>query len=192
MRKTLFYGIVAAILAAAPANAQSLTGFFGGSNLEPLANGPLVRNLEAQSQNRVPQPNVNAFDDYFLINGTGRLVVNFNGALQIKGLVPISTWIGVAPYSNHEIWFDIQAGFDIVKQHYNMPNAAAGHVVVYKTVNTQQLVYDYAVALQTGRCQEYLFTPATFGFQMGLMTRCHWSLSDFRRPVRPAVRPRKR
>lgn len=190
MRKTLLYAVVAATLATAPASAQSLTGFLGGSNLDPLAQSPYVLNLEAQSSTHTAQANVNAFNQFFLINGPGKLVVQFNNALQNLGQVHIRNWIGVAQYSNHDIWFDLQYGFDLVKAQFNLPpGAKAGHVVVYKTLNTGQLVYDYAVQLPLGSptCQEYLFTPAILGYQIGMRTRCFWSLADFRRPLRSSA-----
>jgi hypothetical protein len=188
MLKTLLYGAIAATLAIAPASAQSLTGFLGGSYLDPLAQSPLVLNLEAQSSSHTPQADVNAYDQFFLINGPGKLAVQFNHALQNLGQVRIPGWIGVKPYSNHEIWYDLQWGFELVKTHFNMPNAKAAHVVVYKTLNTDQLVYDYAIPVPgTPVCQEYLFTPVTFGFQAGLRTRCYWTLDQFRRPIRTSA-----
>ena len=60
MRKTLMCGAIAgaigAALAATPANAQYLTGFLGGSNLEPLTQSPLILNLEAQSSTTRRKP----------------------------------------------------------------------------------------------------------------------------------------
>jgi len=182
MRKALLLGVVAATLAIAPASAQSLTQFFQSANLDPLAHSPMLLNLEAQSASKTAQPDVNAFDDFFLINGPGKLVVNFDKQLQNKGDVPLPGWIGVAQYSNHAITADLQEGFEKVKAHYKMPNAKAGHVTVYKTLNTGQLVYDYAVQRTPGApsCQEYLFTPSTGGFQLGMQTGCYWSLQNFR------------
>ncbi len=177
MRKALLLGLAVVTLAIAPARAQSLTSFFQTANLFPLAQSPTVLNLVAQSTTKTPQANVNAFNDFFLINGPGKLVVNFNKNLQNKGQVPIKGWIGVLPYSNHEIFSDIQREFDQVKARYNMPNARAARVTVYKTVNTHQLVYDYAVQTTSSvSCREYLYTPATNGFQLGMVTRCYFSL----------------
>jgi hypothetical protein len=188
MRKAVLGGFFAAILMIAPASAQNLTTFLGGSNLEPLAQSPLILNLEAQTTSKVAQPNVNAFNDFFLINGPGRLVVNFNGALQNKGQVKIPGWIGVAQYTNHEIWFDLQFGFELVKARFGIPNAMAAHVVIYQTLNTGQLVYDYAVqpSPSSNRCQEYLFTPIVMGFQQGLPTSCYWTLGGFGPHMRAA------
>jgi hypothetical protein len=190
MLKAFFYGVVAAAtLAIAPASAQSLTGFLGSSNLDPLAQSPMVLNLEAQSSTHMAQGDVNTFNQFFLINGPGKLVVQFNTALQNLGQVRIPAWIGVAQYSNHDIWFDLQFGFDLVRRQFNMPGAQAGHVVVYKTLNTGQLVYDYAVPIFPGSptCQEYLFTPVSFGYQLGMRTRCYWTLSQFKRPMGSAA-----
>lgn len=182
MLKALLGGLFAAFLMAAPASAQTLTFFLGTANLEPLAHTPTVLNIEAQSATKTPQFNVNLFDDFFLINGNGKLVVNFNYALANKGQKQLPGWIGVAQYSNHEIlMFDLQFGFELVKTHFNIPNAQAAHVVIYKTLNTGQLVYDYAVPLapHANRCQEYLFTPAGWGYQLGMQTSCYWSLGSF-------------
>lgn len=181
MRKALLLGIVASFLAAAPASAQSLTWFFFSSWLDPLAQSPLILNLTAQPSSRIAQADVNAFDDFYLINGPGKLRVHFNRQLQNLGQVPLPGWIGVAQYSNREILYDLQYGFERVKANYNMPNARAGSVTVYKTLNTGQLVYDYAVVLRAPNiCREYLFTPATGGFQLGFQVNCFKSLRPLR------------
>lgn len=176
MRRAFLLGVVAFVLAVAPARAQSLTFFFNTSWLDPLAQTPLVMNLVAQSSRRVALSDVNAFDDFFLINGVGKLRVNFNGQLQNKGQVPLPGWLGAAPYSNHEILYDLQVGFERVKANYNMPGARAGHVIVYKNVQNAQLVYDYAVQIGPRICQEYLFTPATGAFQLGMRVGCFQTL----------------
>ena len=181
MRKALLLGVAALLSAAAtPASAQSLTFFFNTSFLDPLARSPLLLNLSAQSANKVAQADVNVFNDYFLINGPGRLRVNFNRQLQIKGQRPLPGWLGVAQYSNHEIFFDLQEGFQRVKANFNIPSARAGHVTVYKTLNTGQLVYDYAVQISGNVCQEFLFTPVTGGFQRGFQVNCFETLGTMR------------
>src|SRR5262245_757023 len=101
MRKTLLLGIAAWILATGAASAQSLTFFLATAYLDPLAQSPFVLNLTAQSSSKVAQADVNAFDDFFLINGPGKLRVNFNYLLQNKGQMPLPGWIGVAQFSNH-------------------------------------------------------------------------------------------
>jgi hypothetical protein len=176
--RALLLAATAATLAFAPANAQSLTSFFRGANLDSLAQSPTVLNLTAQSATKMAGGDVNAFNDFFLINGPGKLMVNFDGQLQNKGQVNLPGWIGVLQYSNHDISADIQEGFEKVKARYHMPGAKAGHVTVYMTINTHQLVYDYAIQRTPGaaRCQEYLFTPATGGFQLGLQTACFTTL----------------
>lgn len=176
MRKALVFGVLAMLLAVSPARAQSLTFFFKTAYLDPLAQSPLLLNLTAQSSQKVPQASVDAFDDYFLINGPGRLMVNFNSALQNKGQVALPGWIGVAQYSNYAISYDLQGGFLQVKAKYNMPNARVARVTIYRTLNTGQLVYDYAVPRAGGRCQEYLFTPDNAGFQLGMQVNCYTTL----------------
>ncbi|HEY0282929.1 MAG TPA: hypothetical protein VGC27_09935, partial [Rhizomicrobium sp.] len=162
------------------AQAETLTQFFGASDLTGLAKDTTVLNLEAQSASKTAQTDVNAFDDFFLINGAGKLVVNFDRALHNKGEAAIPGWVGVARYSNHVIKSDIQAGYEAVKAQYKLTNAL-GHVTVYKTLNTGQLVYDYAVELSPGSavCQEYLYLPATKAFQLGMTVGCYWTLDSF-------------
>jgi len=187
MRSELFFVAIIILMAVAPAHAQSLTFFFNTTNLEPLAQSPQLRILAGQSSNKIPQADVNAFDDFFLINGPGKLEVNFNGQLQNKGQKPLPYWAGNTAYSNHEILYDLQAGFSQVKAKYNIPNARAGNVTVYKTLLTKQIVYSYAVSLSRTICQQYLFTPATGGLQIGMRAGCFWSLSNARQ-ARPGGR----
>ena len=183
MQRAFLAGLVACVLTAAPVHAQSLTSFFSTSFLYPLAQTPLVMNLTAQSSRRIALANVNAFDDFFLINGDGKLRVRFNGQLQNLGQVTMPGWVGAAPYLNHEIIYDLQAGFERVKANYKMPNARVGHVTVYKNVQNSQLVYDYAVQIGPRVCQEYLFTPITGGFQLGMRVGCFQTLGPGRRSV---------
>jgi len=184
MRNAFLYGIVAAVLAASPASAQSLTDFFRYSNLDQLDKGQPILDLEAQSASKTPQSDVNVFDDFFLIAGDCQrppaFVVNFDRQLQNKGERVIGCWIGVLGYSNHEISADLQEGFKAVAAHFHLGDAKAAHVVVYKTLNTHQLVYDYAIP-RGARCQEYLYTPAAGGFQLGMQTNCYWTLQGFGR-----------
>jgi hypothetical protein len=176
MRKRLWLAAMALLLIAAPARAQSLTLFFNNANLVPLAKSPQLRILAAQPANKMPQADVNAFDDFYLINGPGKLKVHFNGQLRNLGMKALPYWAGNTPYSNHDIFFDLQVGFGLVKTHFNIPNALAGNVTVYKTTNTNEIVYSYAVSLSRTVCQQYLFTPATGGFQRGMQASCYWSL----------------
>ena len=167
-------------LTVAGARAETLTQFLSGINLTPLAKGPMVLNLEAQSTTKTPQDDVNKFDDFFLINGMGKFVVNFDHALANKGQVAIPGWMGVAPYINHAITADIQDGWTAVKAHFKL-TMGLGHVTVYRTLNTGQLVYDYAVLTSpdAASCQEYLYTPARMTFQKGLVAGCYWVLEQF-------------
>ena len=102
--------------------------------------------------------------------------MHFNRQLQNLGQLSLRHWVGVAQYSNSDMTYDLQSGFDQVKTAYKMPAARAGHVTVYKTINTGQLVYDYAVQKTKTMCREYLFTPATGGIQFGFVVPCFQSL----------------
>lgn len=176
MRKSLWLGVIAWMLASAPASAQPLTLFLRSAPLGGLAQSPDVLNLSAQPVNKVPQNTVNAFNDFYLINGPGKLKVHFNEFLQNLGQKALPGWIGVARYSNHAIFYDLDIGWEEVKAHYKMPSARVARVTVYKTLNTGQLVYDYAVPMNGGVCREYLFTPETQGFQLGMVVNCFETL----------------
>lgn len=183
MQKTLLATAAVSVLAlACGASAQSngLTTFLSSSNLAPLSQTATVLNLEAQMADGSAQQDVNAFNQFFLINGTGKLVVQFNGSLANQGQKAIPGWMGVAQYSNHTISSDLQAGWQAVKTKFSL-TAGVSSVVIYKTLNTGQLVYDYRSPVSAGSatCQEYLYTPASAGFQMGVRTNCTWSLSSF-------------
>lgn len=184
MRRSVLLWVLVCVLSAGAAQAQfNLTEFFRDSDLEPLAHTKEVLLLVAQSADGAPGEDVNNFDDFFLINGVGRLVVEFNRELEKKGQTEIPGWIGVADYLQTEIPADkdIQAGFLLTREHFDLGDAPAGHVSVYKTINTQEIVYDYAVVqyAQEPRCQEYLYTPQTGDFQEGLQVSCRFSLSNF-------------
>jgi hypothetical protein len=170
---------VALVMAASGAQAQniSLNRFFGTANLQPLAETPMVLNLGAQMDHRTVQQDVNKFDDYMLINGTGKKRVFFNRHLMNQGSITLGSWTGVAPFEVREVRFDIQAGWEAVKAKYGLTNGVA-HVIIYKPLNSSQLVYDYAVPIGSSEmnCQEYLFTPNS-GFQVGLKTGCWIGLS---------------
>jgi len=180
MKQALLVACAALALSVSGAEAETLTQFFSGSNLVPLAKSATVLNLEAQSSDKTAVTDVNAFDDFFLISGTGKLVVNFDHALKNKGEVKIPMWIGVARYTNHAIKADLQAGYEAVKAKYSL-TAGVGHVVVYKTLNTGELVYDYALETSAGspQCQEYLYVPAKKQFQQGMTVSCTWTLQNF-------------
>jgi hypothetical protein len=178
--KMLLAAAAAAALTAGTAEAQgfSLTDFFKTSNLQPLAGTPMLLNLGAQMDHRTFQQDVNNFDDFMLIDGTGKKRVVFNRHLMNQGTMTLGGWMGVAQFDNHTISSDLQAGWQAVKAKYSLTNGVA-HVIVYKTINTSQLVYDYAVQLGSSGmdCQEYLYTPATGGFQLGMRTGCWIGLS---------------
>ncbi|MGH6871539.1 MAG: hypothetical protein ACREHE_08535 [Rhizomicrobium sp.] len=170
----------ALVLVSGAASAQgsfSLTQFFSTSNLQPLAGTPTVLNLAAQMDHRTLQQDVNNFDDFMLINGTGKKRVFFNRHLMNQGTMVLGSWIGVAQFDNHTITADLEDGWKAVKAKYSLGSVA--HVIVYKTLNTNELVYDYASPIGSSEmnCQEYLYTPSTKGFQLGMKTGCWIGLS---------------
>ncbi|MBV8978558.1 MAG: hypothetical protein JO261_04425 [Alphaproteobacteria bacterium] len=176
----VFAAAAALALTGSAADAQgfSLTQFFATSNLEPLSGTPTMLNLGAQMDHRTFQQDVNNFDDFMLIDGTGKKRVMFNRHLMKQGSMALGSWVGVAQFDNHSITADLQAGWQAVKAKYSLTTGLA-HVIVYKTLNTSQLVYDYAVQLGNSdmNCQEYLYTPATGAFQPGFRTGCWIGMS---------------
>lgn len=56
-------------------------------------------------------------------------------------------------------------------------------IIVYKTINTNQVVYDYAFKKSNGRCQEVLYTPPQPGVEheqceYGMDVDCHFDFSN--------------
>ena len=179
--KLLAAAAAALALTAGTASAQSdfwLTKFFATANLQPLSGTPMLLNLAAQMDHRTMQNDMNKFDEFMLISGDGKKRVFFNRHLMSQGTMEIGNWIGVAQFDNHTVTPDIEAGWEAVRTKYNLTRGAA-HVIVYKTINTSQLVYDYAAPVGDSEmnCQEYLYTPATRGMQLGMRTMCWIGLS---------------
>jgi hypothetical protein len=179
MKQALLVACATIAVSMAAAQGETLTQFFSTSDLTALSQGPNVMNLAAQSLKKKPVADLNTFDDFFLINGTGTLVVNFDHALKNKGEVKIPGWVGAAAYSNHDIKTDLTAGFQAVMKAY-APKGMLANLVVYKTLNTSQMVYDYAFTIPGSQsCQEYLYVPALGSTELGMTKGCYWKLKDF-------------
>lgn len=167
-------------LGAASAKAETLTAFFSTSDLTKIAGTTDVLDLAAQNAAKTGSQDVNTFDDFYLINGTGQLVVNFDHSLKVKGQAKIPGWLGPALMSNKEITADIQDGWLVVKKAFGLSGPVA-NITVYKTLNTSQVVYCYTAlpADSNNMCMQYLYTPATKKTEPGMKATCYWDLKDF-------------
>lgn len=167
-------------LGAGSAKSETLTTFFRTSDLTKIAHTGQVRDLAAQNLSKTGSQDVNSFDDFYLINGAGQLVVNFDHSLNVKGQVKIPMWLGPGQMSNKEISADIQAGWLIVKKAFGLSGPVA-NVAVYRTLNTSQIVYCYTAlpADANNMCMQYLYTPATKKTELGMKAGCYWDLKNF-------------
>lgn len=177
---TISLAVSLLVLGVVSAKAQNLTTFLSTSDLTKIARTSEVRDLAAQNAAKTGSQDVNTFDDFYLINGTGHLVVNFDHSLKVKGQAEIPGWFGPASMSNKEITADIQDGWLVVKKAFGLSGPVA-NVTVYKTLNTSQIVYCYTAlpADSNNMCMQYLYTPATKKTEPGMKATCYWDLKHF-------------
>lgn len=162
-------------------SADPLRDFLGGADLSSISQSTKVLILEAQSVQ--PQTDLNAFDDFFLVNQAGTLLANFDRGLAVKGSKEIPRRLGLEVYSNHDIpAVGLQEGLDKVRPNFLLNGAAVGHVsIIRPLVPSQPFVYDYTVVTNTpgSGCFEYLYVLPSMTFQKGYPTYCQWTLQQF-------------
>jgi hypothetical protein len=168
----------------ASSHADPLRDFLSSPGVASVAGGDKVLILEAQSASNIPAADVNWFDDFFLINASGTLVVNFDRAYFIKGQKKIQRWLGPEIFSNTAIPpIDLQEGFNEVRQHFALGAANAAHVSIFQPlVPNSSIIFDYVIAADnTGStCREFLYITASKSFQTGSSaTKCQWTLQQF-------------
>ncbi|MCP4129374.1 MAG: hypothetical protein GY754_00015 [bacterium] len=155
---------------------ESLTKFFHDSDFSQISKTKTNRLLVAQKVSKTGSDDVNNFNDFFLINGMGELLVNFDHALKVKGEVKMPGWLGPANLDNKNIKDDIQDGWQAVKKAFSISGPVT-NVGVYKTLNTNQIVYCYTVLpSKNDMCMQYLYTPATKKSEVGMWARCYMDL----------------
>ncbi|MHB1948445.1 MAG: hypothetical protein ACYCQI_10075 [Gammaproteobacteria bacterium] len=96
-------------------------------------------------------------------------------------------WIGVAPYTQDELQnlMGLQEGMDKLKpcllkkkKPVKTPDEISG-VVIYKTQNTNAIIYDYIFKNPaTSQCHEYLYVPTTDYCFVGYPVACHLDIND--------------
>jgi hypothetical protein len=131
--------ILAAVFGTTFVRAQSLTAFLRDVDLFPLAQGGTVDYLEAQSTSETADTDIDSFNDFFLVSGTGKLIVNFDRELRTKGEKVIEQRHAY-DYSNHDIPVDLKVGFSKIKQYFSLGNVAVSNVVIY--MYRQSFYYD--------------------------------------------------
>jgi len=151
-----------------------------------------VVNLVAQFRDQnASTDNVNNFDNFVAIGVLPSPVTHINSAdfdasqTVLKETKRMGSWIGVANFKQNEIpELSLQDGLialqACMQRHRNpTPTNRVTNVTLYKTLNTAQVVYDYAFvdpALPKGSCQEYLYLPSAKYCEEGTVTSCHLNI----------------
>src|SRR5579872_594702 len=146
-------------------------------------------NLGAQFQDpNASTTDVNMFNDFIAIGVLPVLITHTNFAsfdsnqTVLKKATRYQSWFGVDSYRQAEIPdVTLQDGLVAVqscmaKRHNPTPSNQVANVIIYKTLNTARMIYDYAFidpSLSPGNCQEILYTPATKTCEVGGVTACH-------------------
>lgn len=159
-------------------SSESVTLFLRSVDYKSLGGTQDVVLLIGQSSRKAYLTDVNDCDEFFLINGNGNLNVEFNQKGEKVKECPIPGWIGVGNYiAKDEIHWDLQQGFLEVQKHFGLHEAKLGNIGIYKTLNTQEIIYDYTIDVPGASfCQEYLYAPASGTFQVGMQTTCFWNM----------------
>jgi hypothetical protein len=149
-----------------------------------------VLNLEAQmSDPKVNTTNIDDMTDFLALTSKGKGVIatwiaEFDGQSNILDQKAYQLpWIGVDHFIQNQIPpVKLQDGLQLVKSciatKLHKPAPEKIHrVVLYKTIQTKQIIYDYIFAmpeiLSSDVCQEILYVPDTGDCEMGLQTLCH-------------------
>ncbi|TAK77618.1 MAG: hypothetical protein EPO11_02455 [Gammaproteobacteria bacterium] len=162
------------------------------ADLQTLIGTDKAVNLGAQYQNPNASTNdVNNFNDFIAVGDLPWPIAHTNmtsfdaNQTILHNRTRYQSWVGVANFKQDEIPdVSLQDGLMAVQvcmqQHRNpTPSDQVAHVIIYKTLNTARIVYDYAFidpALTKGHCQEVLYTPATKSCEEGAVTMCHLNL----------------
>lgn len=104
----------------------------------------------------------------------------------VKQIRNVDPWMGVDSFSQKELpSLTLQDGLKAVKQCMAQQKDPTPEnitrVIVYKTLNTGEIIYDYVFKdndLPKGWCQEFLYSPATGECQRGNLNECHITIEN--------------
>lgn len=144
-----------------------------------------IRNLEARFIDPLASTtDVNYFDSFTLLNNndyTSSVLTRaiFDPKQQVTNRYRLEgPWVGPGKFTQRDIpAMPLQTGYKFIVNNQctrNLKNIT--RLIIYKTINTQQIVYDYVFRdplLKKGRCQEILFTPDTLTCSQGMIVSCN-------------------
>jgi hypothetical protein len=170
----------------------SVDSILKNANLPKLIGTNQAVNLAAQPVDlQGSSTNVNSFNNFVAIGvvsspSTQTNMTSFNqDQVILKQISVAGPWIGVAQYLQSEmpnvLLQDglIAAQACMTKKGTPTPSNEVTNVVIYKTLNTSQFVYDYSFKIPgKTSCQEVLYTPATQGCEWGMQKACHITLQE--------------
>lgn len=157
------------------------------ADLPKLIGTPEAVNLAAQPLDpKGSSVDVNTFNEFVALGVVSNPSVQTNmtsfnrDQVVLKKISIAGPWIGVAKYTQNEMPnVMLQDGLVAVqacmqKKGTPTPSKEVSSVVIYKTLNTAQFVYDYSFKVPgQSYCQEVLYTPATQGCEFGMQKACH-------------------
>lgn len=151
-----------------------------------------VLNLMAQMSNpKATTPNINELNEFIVLSTVQpdyyTVIASFDKDQKIiKKVTYDEPWLGVSYLSQNELpSLTLQDGLQLanacmLNKGQQIPDQVA-RVVIYKTINTQQIIYDYVLRnpkAKPGVCEEVLYSPATGECQNGLRPRCHYDVEN--------------
>jgi hypothetical protein len=150
-----------------------------------------AHNLMAQlSDPAASTDNINDMNDFIALSvntNNQTIIVEFDKNQNIsKKITMPMPWVGVANFHKKEIPdTSLQEGLQAVRSCMSEKGTTLSEqitrVAIYKTLNTQQIVYDYVFKnenLPDGFCQEMLYTPDTRDCEAGMQVTCHYTVTE--------------
>lgn len=198
MKNTLASGLLAlTIIASSSAysySPASVDDVLRNADLMTIIGQAQVLNLRAQTSDpNASTPNVNDLDSFVAMAvpsieppRTEYSEFDKNQKVRQKASYAVP-WIGIANYTQDELknLMGLQEAMDKLRPcllnketPVKIPNEISG-VVIYKTLNTNEIIYDYIFKNPaTGQCREYLYVPTTDFCFTGYPTDCHLDVND--------------
>jgi hypothetical protein len=171
---------------------------FRNVNLIKLIDTEKARNLHAQMQNPKKSTRfINELDEYIVVGfkllpTEKTTIVKFNKKYEdVKHAIYYESWWGVDEFNPKEIpTTTLQQGWDnaqacMAQQGDPIPKEMK-RVVIYKTLNTANMVYDYVFEdpnSMSGVCREVLYTPVQKNVpkeqcERGILAPCHFDMKN--------------
>jgi hypothetical protein len=163
---------------------------FRNANLQKLIGTNMPVSLEAQLKNpHAKTHHISDMDDFVAIGVIAPLYYTvFTEFDRKQTLIHTarydSPWMGVAEFNQKEIpQLSLQDGLYAMQACMAQSGEPAPddimRVIVYKTLNTSEMIYDYVSQdpyFPPGICREFLYSPSTGKCQIGMLIDCRMDI----------------